>query len=355
MKPNPCFHFLTLLILVASLYATAQPAVAADPDWITYEPKPGPGGGRHVVLLAGDEEYRSEEALPMLGKILSQHHGFKCTVLFSVDTNGTINPKRSDSLSHPEALDSADAIVMLLRYRRWNDATMRRFDAAMKRGVPVIALRTSTHAFNGLARDGEWGTWNSVGGGWGKRVLGETWVSHWGRHKIEATRGAIEPSAAGDPLVRGVADVFGTTDVYEVHPPADAKIVLRGIVLKGMKPDDAPADYVKRRTPDRMEQPVNSPAMPVAWTREVTNSAGTINRIFCTTMGAASDLPNEGLRRLVVNAVFWGLKLDVPARANVEPVDPYEPLMYGFETFRRGIKATDHALGVKLRAGDSSP
>jgi hypothetical protein len=72
-------------------------------------------------------------------------------------------------------------------------------------------------------------------------------------------------------------------------------------------------------------------------------------------MGAASDLKHDGLRRLVVNAVFWGLKLDVPVRANVEPVDPYEPLMYGFDTFRRGIKAADHAVGLKLRAGDSSP
>ena len=32
----------------------------------------GPGKGKHIVLLAGDEEYRSEEGLPMLGKILSQ-------------------------------------------------------------------------------------------------------------------------------------------------------------------------------------------------------------------------------------------------------------------------------------------
>jgi len=355
MNLNHARH-LRIVRPLAVFCATAQLAVAAEPDWITYQPKSGPGGGRHVVLLAGDEEYRSEEALPMLGKILSQRHGFKCTVLFSVDSDGTINPKRGESLSHPEALDSAEAIVMSLRFRHWNDATMRKFDAAMKRGVPLIALRTSTHAFNGFAKGSEWESWNyNASGGWGERVLGETWVSHWGKHKVEATRGEIEPGAADNPLLRGIKDVFGDSDVYEAYPPTDAKILLRGLVLKGMKPGDAPADYPKRRASDKVEQPVNQPAMPVAWTREVTNSAGTVNRVLCTTMGAATDLKNEGLRRLIVNGVFWGLKLEVPASANVEPVDAFEPLMYGFDGFRRGIKAADHVLGQKLRVGDVTP
>lgn len=57
-----------LLVLFAVAFALA-PSTAADTS-ITYAAKAGPGGGRHVVLLAGDEEYRSEEALPMLAKIL---------------------------------------------------------------------------------------------------------------------------------------------------------------------------------------------------------------------------------------------------------------------------------------------
>ena len=51
-------------------------------DFISYDAKPGPGQGKHIVFLTGDEEYRSEEGLPMLAKILSQRHGFQCTVLF---------------------------------------------------------------------------------------------------------------------------------------------------------------------------------------------------------------------------------------------------------------------------------
>jgi len=348
-------HLLGFTLL--AWFAWASGACAAEQTWITYEPKPGPGQGKHVVLLTGDEEYRSEEGLPMLAKILSQRHGFKCTVLFSVDADGTINPENGASLSNPAALDSADAIVMLLRFRRWDDATMRRFAAAVSRGVPLIALRTSTHAFNGFPKDSPWHSWNwnVPGGGWGKRVLGETWVTHWGRHKVEAARGVIEPSAKDHPILRGVTDVFADSDVYEAYPPADAKILMRGLVLKGMKPTDAPADHVKKRASDKQDQPVNSPAMPVVWTRELKNDAGKINKIVCTTMGAATDLLSEGLRRLVVNSVFWGLDLPVPDKANVDYVDPYEPLFYGFKTHRRGIKAADHALGKVLPAGQPAP
>ena len=126
-------------LLASASFATAH---AAEPTWVTYEPKPGPGKGKHLVFLTGDEEYCSEEGLPMLAKILSQHHGFKCTVLFSVDADGTINPDAGGSLTNPGALDSADAIVMLLRFRHWNDEANQKFEAAFNRGVPIIALRT---------------------------------------------------------------------------------------------------------------------------------------------------------------------------------------------------------------------
>ena len=327
------------LITTASLLALLQSAAPADEaGWVNYPGGTGPGKGKHIVLLAGDEEYRSEDSLPMLGKILSQRHGFDCTVLFSVSPEGLIDPNAGTSLSHPEALDTADAIVMLLRFRKWPDATMKRFDAALLRGVPVIALRTSTHAFQ-LPGTSAFKGYNSFG----KRVLGEQWVSHWGAHKSEATCGVIEAVNGSAPVLRGVAEVFGNSDVYEAAPPADAKILLRGQVLKGMNPGDGPASYSKKRA-DGTEQLVNEPMMAVAWTREVKNEAGGSNKIFCTTMGAATDLASEGLRRLVVNGVIWGLGLEVPAKADVSIVGTYEPLLYGFNGFRKNVKPSSHKL-----------
>jgi len=333
---------------LAFLGLAAFVGVAAGADYVAYEPKPGPGGGKHVVLLAGDEEYRSEEGLPMLGKILSQRLGFRCTVLFSVDDDGTINPDNGGSLSHSEALDSADAIVMLLRFRHWPEDVMERFDAAVQRGVPIVGLRTSTHAFSGVK--GKFANYNSFG----KQVMGETWVSHWGSHKREATRAIIEPSAKSNPVLRGVTDVFADSDVYEAYPPSDATILLRGEVLKGMSPSDPPAEYKKKRATDKQEQSVNDPMMPIAWTREVKQSSGKTNRILCTTMGAATDLQSEGLRRLVVNGVFWGLGMDVPERADVDYVDPFQPTMYGFKGYIKGIHAADHALGKSV-SRDTAP
>ena len=72
-----------ILILVCTPFMTPH-TFAAD-DWVVYRGKAGPGQNKHIVLVSGDEEYRSEEALPQLGKMLAKHHGFTCTVLFAVD------------------------------------------------------------------------------------------------------------------------------------------------------------------------------------------------------------------------------------------------------------------------------
>lgn len=330
------------IVVVGSLLMTFFGiARAAETQFVEYPAKNGAGKGQRVVLLAGDEEYRSEEGLPMLGKILSQRHGMNCTVLFSMGDDGTINPDNQKSLSHPEKLDQADAIVMLLRFRKWDENACKHFEAAIKRGVPVIGLRTSTHAFSGVG--GSFSDLNSFG----KDVLGERWVSHWGRHKSEATLGLFEPGNKDDSILRGIADkeIFGDSDVYEAYPPADAKILVRGAVLKGMQPTDTFADYKKKRSTDKAEQGVNDPMMPVAWTRQHKQADGKTNRIFCTTLGAATDLQNEALRRLVVNAVYWGLELDVPAKADVNYVDPFKPSPYGFKGYRKGVKPSDLVLG----------
>src|SRR6476619_6891355 len=125
------------VLLIAS-FTLASPharAPQASDTSVSYQAKGTAGQGKHVVFLAGDEEYRSEEGLPMLAKILSQRHGFRTTVLFSVAADGTIDPDKSDSLSHSESLDSADCVVMLLRFRRWPDDIMKRFETAIHRGI----------------------------------------------------------------------------------------------------------------------------------------------------------------------------------------------------------------------------
>ncbi len=323
------------------------PLHAADKEWVAYEGKSGPGLGKKVVLLAGDEEYRSEEALPQLAKILAERHGFKCTVCFSINKNGEIDPNTPNNEPGIEALDSADACVMLLRFRAWPDEQMKHFADYYLAGKPFIALRTATHSFNFPSQSpyAKY-TWNNKdwSGGFGRQVFGETWVSHWGNHKHQATRGVIEPSAKNDPLLHGVTDVFGTTDVYEAAPPADAKILLRGQELAGMEPTDGPATGKKKRA-DKVEQDLNDPMMPIAWTREPKNEAGKTNKVLCTTMAAATDLTNESLRRLIVNGIYWECGLEIPASADVALVGDYHPSEFGFNGGKKGVKPENVQAG----------
>jgi hypothetical protein len=327
------------MLLGAALALVAHPA-RGDASWLEFPGDPRqPGQGKHVVLLAGDEEYRSEEALPMLAALLSRRHGFRCTVLFAVDpATGHLDPNDQTSLPGSEALDSADLLLTALRFRKYPAPIAPRIQAALSRGVPVVGLRTSTHAFQYPA-DSPFAALNDFG----RQVLGETWVSHWGRHGVEATRGAIEAAHADHPLLRGVAEIYGDTDVYEAYPVADAGILLRGAVLSGMSPDASPAGYSKKRSSDGQTQPVNEPMMPVAWFREIPRDAagGAVQRSFCTTMGSATDLQCADLRRLVVNAVYWGLRLDPPAEADVRYAGAYHPSPYAFDGFRRAARPSD--------------
>jgi hypothetical protein len=329
-------RFLTATLAGLAL-AASSPSHAADA--LVYEGKAGPGKGKHIVLLAGDEEYRSEEVMPMLGRILAFRHGFKCTVLFSINaSDGAIDPLTKDNLPGLEALDTADLCVMLLRFRELPDPQMKHFVDYLNAGKPIIGLRTSTHAFsydkNKQSPYAKY-DWRSKDwpGGFGQQVLGDTWINHHGNHGQESTRGVINREFARHPILRGVEDIWGPTDVYAiVHLPKDAKVLVYGQVLAGMKPTDPP-----------VAGPKNNPMMPLVWLCEYRNEAGRVNQIITTTMGASVDLQSEGLRRLLVNASYWALGLadKIPAKSDVTYVGEYKPTWFGFGKFTKGLKPAD--------------
>ena len=327
-------HYLAICSVLAS---TVSGWCVQSPEWVVYEGKSGPGQGKHIVFLSGDEEYRSEQSLPMLAKILAVRHGYNCTVLFAINpADGTIDPVTLTNIPGMAALDSADLCVMGLRFRELPDEQMKHFVDYLNPGKPIIALRTSTHAFayehNHQSPYAKY-DWQSKEwpGGFGRQVLGETWVDHHGAHGKESTAGVINPRYKDNPILRGVEDLWVPTDVYTVtRLPADATVLVWGEVLKGMKPTDPPVEGVK-----------NNPMMPVVWLRNYQGS-----KIFTTTMGAAVDLQNESLRRMLVNAAYWatGLADKIPAKADVNYVGEYKPLWFGFGKFAKGVKPEDLEL-----------
>jgi hypothetical protein len=330
---------LAALVVGGGVLAASQ---AWATDWVTYEGREGPGRGQHILLMSGDEEYRSEEMLPMLGKILAVQHGFKCTVLFALNpADGTIDPTNQTTLAGLELLPTADMLVLFTRFRELPDAQMKYFVDYVNSGKPILGVRTATHAF-AYSRNTKspyakyhYGsrTWP---GGFGQQVLGETWVNHHGNHGKESTRGVINESLKDHPILKGVADLWGPTDVYTVtHLPSDAKVLVWGQVLTGMNPGDPP-----------LAGPKNDPMMPLIWVRNYTGESGHTARIITSTMGSAVDFQNEGYRRLLVNACYWGLGLEdkIPAKSPVDYVGPYKPSYFGYGKYPRGIKPEDLSL-----------
>ena len=330
-----------LSVLSDSGIAHAQTKSDAE-TWIVYQPPADLDNGKQIVLISGDEEYRSEEALPMLGQILSQRHGFTCTVLFAINPEtGEIDPNNQENIPGiGESVPNADLVIMALRFRNLPDADMAVIDKFLNEGKPVIGLRTSTHAFR-VPGDREYARYsfnsrNPWQGGFGQFVLGDTWISHHGAHGRQSTRGVIDAENADHVVLKGVDDVWGDTDVYGIRNLDDsAKILLHGQVLQGMQPDSEPVDG-----------PKNDPMMPLAWFKPYQLDSGKKGMAFCTTMGSATDFASAGLRRLIVNVCYYltDMEKQIDGSANVDFVADFNPTRFGFNAFKKGVAPADWKL-----------
>ncbi|MGK6350035.1 ThuA domain-containing protein [Parapedobacter sp. DT-150] len=332
---------LLLLVLVCFTCCSAKESPdTAEEQWVTYTGDEGPGKGKQIVFISGDEEYRSEEALPMLAQLLAKKYGFTCTVLFSIDpSSGEIDAEQQSNIPGLEKLESADLMVIFTRFRELPPDQMRHVDAYLKKGKPVVGLRTATHAFHyakhpedSLAKYDFQSTVPGWEKGFGMLVLGETWVNHHGDHGKEGTRAVIHEANAANPILNGVEDIWVPTDVYTVGSLDGADVLLYGQSTSGMTAD-APINTDKA-------------ALPIAWTREYQVPGGSAGKAFATTMGASVDLVNEDLRRLLVNACLWAVDLeqDIPEEADVAFVTPYQPTMFGFGSFKKGKRPEDYQL-----------
>lgn len=325
-------------------------AVETPKQWLTFEG--ADKNAKHIVLISGDEEYRSEEALPQLAKILSKHHGFNCTVLFAQHPSklGIINANYLKNIPGLETLTSADMMIIFTRFRALPDKQMQYIDDYLKTGKPVMGIRTATHAFNfaedsisnfshyGNYYEGEKTEWK---GGFGRFVLGEKWIRHHGHHKHQSTRGIIADGAESSGITNGLVDgdVWGASDVYAVRLPlpGDAQPIILGQVMDrsgeydendifyGMKPTDNSA-----ATTNKEGLKLNDPMMPVTWIKSYQLPKGKKGKAFTTTVGAANDMLVEGTRRLLVNGVFWALDMKVPEMADVSLVGDYNPTKFEF-------------------------
>ncbi|MEN0051225.1 MAG: ThuA domain-containing protein [Bacteroidota bacterium] len=319
-------------------------------EWLTYEG----AKDKKIVLVSGDEEYRSEEALPQLAKILNTHHGFNCQVLFTQhpDTPGIVDPNYSYNISGLEALEDADLMILFTRFRALPNEQMQYFQNYLSKGKPIIGIRTATHAFHFKDTTHQWKHWGNYNkeegstwdGGFGRLVLGEKWHTHHGHHKHQSTRGLIAENASDHPITNGIkdSDIWGSTDVYGVRLPLPNNaqhLILGQVIDRAGEYDENDLFYGMRDTDDivakvnpatKTPYNPNDPMMPIAWIKDYQLPDGEQGKAFTSTIGASADLLNEGVRRLLVNATYHLLDLEVPEKAKVDLVGEYEPSQFNF-------------------------
>lgn len=322
------------ILAALALASCSSPAPPGHPSQVVYEGADGPGAGKHIVLIAGDHEYRSEELLPALGRILARRLGFKASVFFTLDSAGFIEPG-SSNIGGLEALKTADLLIMGLRFQDFSTEQMQHIVDYLDRGGPVVGLRTSTHAFR--IKDGAFArySWDYKGddypGGFGEQVLGETWVGHYGTNHEQSSRILPRDDQVAHPILRGVSDMHVQSGGYKAYPPDGSEVLASGQVLNGME-SSAPPDTSKEE-------------LPVLWTRTYRGANGQSGRVFTSTHGASEDLLNPGFRRMLVNATLWALGLEnvITPDLDVSFVGPFHPVTFAFDGYRRGVRPADLA------------
>lgn len=330
-------RFITKLLFAGMLFLTLAACGQQYEEYrVVYKGESGPGLGKNIVFIASDHEYRSEESLPALARILAKRYGFTCTVVFALDSTGSILPGGSD-LHGLKVLENADLMVIFTRFADFPDEEMQHINNYLEKGGPVVGFRTATHAFNNQ-KNPKWGHYSyqyngpmkSWKDGFGEVVLGETWVGHYGKNHQQASRLLVENGQENHPVMQGVKNAFVQSGGYNAYPEKTGSTVLaRGQVLNGMAPD-SPADTSKEE-------------LPVAWVRNYKLDSGAGGRVFATTHGASEDLLNEGFRRMVVNACFWTMAMEnkIEPGSNIDFVGPYKPTTFNFEGYKANVKPAD--------------
>ena len=277
----------------------------------------------HVVFVTGDEEYRSEESMPMLARLVKRELGAKITVCYAVDSLGIIDPNRTDHIQGLEALESADLMVLFTRFRNLPENERKYIADYAESGKPIIGFRTTTHAFY-YENDATLTYWNKE---WPTKVFGQQWITHHG-HFEDGNNPLTAVSAIdgkSNAILNGVEPFEAYSWLYHVDGgewslSGDSAPFLEGRSLRS-----------KHEMEGRLEQfPLTN---PVAWTKSYTGKSGKKSRVFFTTLGHPFDFKLSAMRKLSLNGMYWALgkEAEIPKDGiNVELDVPYEPNNSGF-------------------------
>jgi type 1 glutamine amidotransferase len=323
LTPLHTFLIVALVLLLAACRAEPKdPAPASSPEDQPF-----------IVFVTGDEEYRSEESMPMLARMLEREMGVRTRVCYALDSAGYVNPNINDNIVGLEALDSADMMVMFTRWRALPDDQAKHILDFAESGKPMVGFRTATHAF--LYKDDS--LRQHLNNEWPTKVFGQQWITHHGHFEdgnAPLTSVTLVEGKADHPILRGVEPMEAYSWLYHVDGGewelyGDSDPLLTGRSLRSNHEEAGRLD----------EFPLTN---PVAWTKTYTGTSEKAARVFFTTLGHPYDFKSESMRKLAMNGVAWamGREDNIPADG-FDPtiVGTYDPNNSGFgEKFKKGLR-----------------
>jgi type 1 glutamine amidotransferase len=286
----------------------------------------------HIVFVIGDEEYRSEESMPMLGEILHRELGAKISLCYSVNEEGIIDPNRVDNIEGLEALETADLMIVFARFRALPPNQAKMITDYAEDGRPMVGFRTATHTF--MYKDNP--EMEHLNNDWPAKVFGQQWITHHGHFEdgnAPLTDVSILPNAK-TKILNGFEPFEAYSWLYHVDGGdwklnGDAKPFLEGKSLR--------SNHEMNNRLDKF--PLTN---PVAWTKTYTGTSGKTARVFFTTLGHPFDFKEEPMRKLALNGIYWalGMESEIPKNGvNTTAVSEYNPNNSGFgQKFKPNMK-----------------
>ena len=306
---------------VVAVLLTAPSVCSAD------EAEAGVRGRPHAVFLIGDREYRSEESMPMLARILKNRHGFDVTLCFSLNEDGVIDPNRPYYFQGIEALADADLMVVYMSWRQPTPGQLGYITDFLMSGGAVVGFRPTVLTFE-FPADHPNAALNTE---WPHEVLGLRWISHHG--SANSTDAFLVEDQKHHPVLRGVQPFHARSWLYHSadHLHANAQPLMYGRAVRGAQPGG-----------EHFSDP-----QPVAWMhqREPAYGAG---RSFFITLGNPEDFAEESMRRLSLQGMFWALgrEDEIPRQGlDVDLLMEYRPHPSGFgKVYKQNLRPEEIPL-----------
>lgn len=285
-------------IFAAGTVATLQPHFVNG--WQPVEPA--------IAFVAADDEYRSEITMPFLAELVRQPLGVTKSLHLATDRapSGGPNPTpkvdAKTNLTGSYTLWNTDVLVAYMRFERLDDGTRREFLEPLDRGTPLVAFRTTTHAF--AYPEGHPAA--SLNNGFGEKYLGAPWRFHHG-HSSKTRILPPDAECAKHPILAGVTippeGIVVPSWLYHVEPlPADCTVLLWGEAVDSERadaPQKQPILWVRERPTERGAGHDPKDAPP---------SAPRTQRVAYTSLGHPGDFANAEVRVIAAQMVAWATR-----------------------------------------------